>query len=324
MRRFRTSQRVVERCLAPHIAEGRIEVRRGLGIVVRELHETAAAWEADILLLYKVSDSRLAQNLISELERWTKAAGLSMLLLGFSDEAQALSILARFGRFKVCLLQAHFETLPLPFLSEISEKAESVVLDGISTTGLRMDAIGTNWREALEMAWRDLRAAGHDRIAFLTSGHSARQIAMARREYLRLSESAGFGDGWLIELDALPGSFSRQEMMDAIGRLRGASGKLEVTALITWGVVEGYMLDRALGENGLMPGRDLSVIMLGSVDFPSEHLNRFDTIGNADHEKIETFERILRARARGDGAPPEVHYLPIHRARYGSVSDLQG
>lgn len=322
MRRFRTSQRVVERALAPFIATGRLEVRRGLGIVIRDPVPSAPAHEADILLLYKVSDSRLARTLILEIEKRMKAAGISILLLGFTDEAQALSILSRIGRFRVCLLQTHFETLPLPFLSRITEIADSVVFDGISATGLRMDAIGTNWREAFALAWRNLRAAGHERIGFLTSAHSARPIAMARREYQRLSDAAGQGAGWLIELDALPGSFPGADISTSIAGLRGDDGALCVTGLITWGVVEGYLLDRALWENGIVPGRDLSVMMLGSVDFPSEHLNRFDTVGNADAEKIDTFERVLRDRLTPDGPPPEVHYLPIHTARFGSVDDL--
>jgi len=324
MRQFRTSQRVVERALAPFIGAGRLEVRRGLGIVIRDPVPPAPQHEADILLLYKVSDSRLARNLILEIEKRMKAAGISILLLGFSDEAQALSVLSRIGRFRVCLLQTHFETLPLPFLSRITEIADSVVFAGISATGLRMDAIGTNWREALALAWRNLRAAGHERIGFLTSAHSARPIAMARREYQRLCEAAGQGAGWLIELDALPGSFPGDDMTASIAGLRGEDGALAVTGLITWGVVEGYLLDRALGENRIVPGRDLSVIMLGSVDFPSEHLNRFDTVGNADAEKIDTFERVLRDRLTPEGPPPEIHYLPIHSARFGSVDDLTG
>lgn len=324
MRQFRTSQRMVERALAPFVAEGRLEVRRGLGIVVRDPEQRAPEHEADILLLYKVSDSRLARGLILEIEKRMKAAGISILLLGFSDDAQALSILSRIGRFRVCLLQTHFETLPLPFLSRITEKADSVVFDGISTTGLRMDAIGTNWREALSLAWRNLRAAGHERIGFLTSAHSARPIAMARREYLRLSEAAGQGAGWLMELDSLPGSFTGADMTASIAGLRQEDGTLAVTGLITWGVVEGYLLDRALAENGILPGRDLSVIMLGSVDFPSEHLSRFDTVGNADAEKIDAFERVLRDRLAPDGPPPEIHYLAIHSVSFGSVDELAG
>ncbi|WCR02780.1 hypothetical protein [Paracoccus saliphilus] len=65
------------------------------------------------------------------------------------------------------------------------------MLDGISATGIGVDAIGTNWREPLAQAFRRLRNAGHEKIAYFTSGHPARQIAMARREYKRLCASEG-------------------------------------------------------------------------------------------------------------------------------------
>ena len=78
------------------------------------------------------------------------------------------------------------------------------MVDGISTTGVGVDAIGTNWREALAVAMRHLRGKGHARIGFLTSNHPARPISMARQEYLRQAEQMP-GGGWLIALDALPG-----------------------------------------------------------------------------------------------------------------------
>ena len=160
MRRFGTAQRVIEAALAPHLQAGRLVSRRGLGIVVTEPPEPVDPWEADVLVLYRLSASRLARNLLMELEHRIKARGHRILILGFSDEDQALSILSRLGRFRVCLVQVHFELITLPFLAELSEHAAQVVVDGISTTGVGVDAIGTNWREALAVAMRHLREAG--------------------------------------------------------------------------------------------------------------------------------------------------------------------
>lgn len=322
MQRFGTAQRVVQAAIAPHVRAGRLQVRRGAGIVVSEPATPTEAWEADVLVLYRISDSRLARNLLLEIERRFKARGHTIMLLGFSDERHALSILARLGRFRVCLVQVHFEPLAIPFLAAIAEHAGSVVVDGISATGVGVDGIGTNWREALSVAFRHLRDQGHERIAFLTSAHPARQIAMARREYLNLCDLTGQDETWLIEMEALPGAYTAAETTQVIGALRDADGALPFTALITWGVVEGYVLDRALVDNRLRPGRDLSVVVLGSVDFPSEHLERFDVVGNSNAEKIDLFEEVLMMRLSGEGPPPDIHYLPLHILPHGSVKNL--
>ena len=318
MRRFGTAQRVIEAALAPHVASGRLVSRRGLGIVVTEPPEPVDPWEADVLVLYRLSASRLARNLLMELEHRIKARGHRILILGFSDEDQALSILARLGRFRVCLVQVHFELITLPFLARLSEHADQVVVDGISTTGVGVDAIGTNWREALAVAMRHLRGKGHARIGFLTSNHPARPISMARQEYLRQAEQMP-GGGWLLALDALPGDYPARDMTAALEALRDPAGALPFTALITWGVVDGHLVDRALGALRLVPGADLSVVILGSVDFQSEHLDRFDVVGNSNAEKIDTFEQGVLSRLDPGGPPPATHYLPIRHLVQGSV-----
>ena len=318
MRRFGTAQRVIEAALAPHVKAGRLVSRRGLGIVVAEPPDPARIWEADVLVLYRLSASRLARNLLMELEQRIKARGHRILILGFSDEGQALSILSRLGRFRVCMVQVHFEPIPLPFLAGLSDHADQVAGDGISTTGVGVDAIGTNWREALSVAMRHLRQAGHRRIGFLTSNHPARPIAMARQEYLRQAEQMP-GGGWLIALDALPGDYTSRDMAGALDGLSDGTGALPFTALITWGVVDGHLVDRALSALRLAPGADLSVMILGSVDFPSEHLDRFDVVGNSNAEKIDTFEQVLLSRLDPEGPAPATHYLPIRHLAQGSV-----
>lgn len=323
MRRFGTAQRVIEAALAPHLAAGRLTSRRGLGIVVTEPPRPEDLWEADVLVLYRLSASRLARNLLMELEHRIKKQGYRILILGFSDEDQALSILSRLGRFRVCLVQVHFELITLPFLAELSNHADQVVVDGISTTGVGVDAIGTNWREALGVAMRHLRDAGHDRIAFLTSDHPARPIAMARREYQRHGEHMP-GGGWLIALDALPGDYTARDMIAALSAWQADDGSLPFTALITWGVVDGHLVDRAFAALRLVPGADISVVILGSVDFQSEHLDRFDVVGNSNTEKIDTFERVVLSRLQPDGPDPVTHYLPIRHLAQGSVVTLKG
>ncbi|MCI5074539.1 GntR family transcriptional regulator [Oricola sp.] len=325
MRRFQTAQRTVEEALRPYMDSGALRSRPGAGIVVADPDERAPAqadYEGDLLVLYRSSDSRLARNLLQEMESRLKSRGLSILQIGFSTEEQALSVLQRIGRFKTCLLQVNFEVLSIAFLAALHRHVDSIVVDGVSATGIDVDSVGTNWREAVSVAFRILREKGHERIAFLTSAHRARQIAMARREFELLS--AALPDpsrSWLVEVDRLPGSYQISDISSALEGLKGKGGALPFTALIVWGVVEGFILERALSEIGQEAGKDVSVILLASVDFASEHLGRFDVVGNSNAEKLKVFEELVADRIAGTDREPETHYLTIDYQAHGSVTE---
>ena len=324
MRQFATAQRTVETALRPYIDDGRLSVRPGAGIIVNDPaaeQGDQADYEGDLLVLYRASDSRLAHNILQEVEVRLKARGMSILQLGYSSEEQALSILERIGRFKTCMLQVNFEVLSIEFLAALRMHVNSIVIDGVSATGIDVDAVGTNWREALSVAFRILRDKGHERIAFLTSAHHARQIAMARREFRLLAEALPDPDmAYLIEIDRLPGSYRISDFASALEAQKDKSGKLPFTALIAWGVVEGFMLERALSSLGRRIGQDISVILLGSIDFPSEHLGLFDVVGNSNEDKLAVFEEVIADRIAMKQREPETHYLPISYAQNGSVS----
>lgn len=322
MRRFSTAQRTVEEALRPYMESGRLSSRPGAGIVLADpaAHADRTDYEGDLLVLYRTSDSRLARNLLQEMESRLKSRGISILQIGFSNEEQALSVLSRIGRFKACLLQVNFELLSIAFLAALHRHVDSIVIDGVSTTGIDVDSVGTNWREALSVAFRILRDKGHERIAYLTSAHHARQIAMARREFRLLSESLPDpAQSWLVEVDRLPGSYQIADIAAALEALKDAQGRLPFTALIAWGVVEGFILERALSEIGQEAGRDLSVVLLGSVDFHSEHLGRFDVVGNSNGEKLDAFETVIADRVAMREREPETHYLAITYLAHGSV-----
>nr|WP_272210335.1 GntR family transcriptional regulator [Marinicella sp. W31]MDC2876205.1 GntR family transcriptional regulator [Marinicella sp. W31] len=325
MREFRTAQRTVETALKPFFEDGRIVARPGAGIVTAEClpQSPRQSFAADLLILYRNSDSRLARVTLQEVAARVKAAGFSVLQLGFSGDGQAIDVLERIGRFRACLIQVNFEILTVAFLAALHRQADHIVIDGVSATGIDVDAIGTNWREALSIAFRKIRENGHEKIAFLTSAHNARQIAMARREFELLGSSLPDPtQRWLIELDALPGSYQIEDIAEAIGRHASTDGGLPFSGLIVWGVVEGFILERALAQLGLEAGRDLSVIMLGSTDFQSEHLGRFDVVGNSHDEKLAVFERIITERIGDRSDEPQTHYLPISHVHHGSVIDL--
>lgn len=323
MAEYGTSQRVVERALKPLVEAGVVRARRGAGLRVVEAPtpEPAAHYATDCLILYRSSESRLAQSVLLELQQRLRASGLHVTLMSFDDEPSAIERLERQGRARCCLVQINFEIVSIAFLACVRAHADALVIDGISVTGIDADVIGTNWREALSIAYRSLVEKGHRRIAFLTSSHGARQVAMARREFLLLSGCRDAPDHPLLfQVDALPGSYPRAAIERALPITKGAKKRTEdYTALIVWGLVDGSLLDGPLIERGLRLGVDLSVMLLGSIDVPSEHLERFDVIGNSHVEKLDLFERIVRSRIAGDPAPPRTHYLPIHFVENGSV-----
>ncbi|MCG7622162.1 GntR family transcriptional regulator [Epibacterium sp. Ofav1-8] len=319
MSEFGTSQRVVERVLAPLIEDGQITARPGAGLhIAQQPDEAEAVFNADCLILYRASESRLARRLLVELVNRLRRNGYRVEMKAFVDEAEGESFLERQGRFRCCLLQTNFEVVSVRFLARILDCADALVVDGVSLTGIDADVIGTNWREALSVGYRMLQDRGHSRIGFLTSAHDARQIAMARREFLLLS-------GWegpaphprLHTVAALPGSYRHSDLVGALPE--SPPDAAASTALIIWGLVEGRLLDAALQEKNLKLGEDVSLLLLGSVDVPSEHVSRFDIVGNSDREKLDLFETVVTARIKGSKEPPRTHYLPIYTVVNGSI-----
>lgn len=322
MAEFGTSQRVVERALAPLIEAGAIAAKPGAGLRIADPPDPPrASYSADCLILYRNSESRLARKLLIELVVRLRRLGHRVEMKGFDTETDAQAHLAREGRFRCCLLQSNFEVVSIGFLAKIRERADALVIDGVSVTGIDADVIGTNWREALSVGYRMLRDRGHERVGFLTSAHDARQIAMARREFLLLSDWVGPDPHpRLHTVASLPGSYRREDLSRALPDQPRPPDA--TTALIVWGLVEGYMMDAALSDKGLRIGEDLSLLLLGSVDVPSEHVSRFDIVGNSDAEKLDLFEAVMRARIEGDAAPPRTHYLPIYTRVNGSIHRL--
>ena len=220
---FETSQRVVQRALAPLIERGLIKARPGAGVRIAEHRKQRdESYTADYLILYRKSESRLARKLLIELVSRLRRKGYRSEMKGFVDESDAWAHLDLQGRFRCCLLQTNFEVVSVGFLARIRERADALVIDGVSVTGIDADVIGTNWREALSVGYRMLRDRGHERIGFLTSAHDARQIAMARREFLLLSDWAGTEPHpRLHTVPSLPGSYRREDLSRALPESRG-------------------------------------------------------------------------------------------------------
>lgn len=320
---YQTSQRIVQRAMAQLIETGQIRARPGAGLLISEPPKAeAASYAADCLILYRGSESRLARSLLIELVSRLRRKGYRIVQKAFYDDGQAVSFLEGQGRYRCCLLQANFESISVAFLARIGETVDALVIDGTSVAGIDADVIGTNWREALSVGYRHLKEQGHDRIGFLTSSHDARQIAMARREFLLLSDWQGREPHpRLHTVPRLPGSYRREELAEALPDATGGDGA--TTALIVWGLVDGYLMESVLRERGLRPGRDLSVMLLGSVDVVSEHVSRFDVVGNSDAEKLDLFEQVVQSRIEGDQTAPRTHYLPIYLQVNGSIRLLE-
>lgn len=318
MAEFGTSQRVVQRALAPFVAAKQITTRPGAGIVVLSEGEEEQDYAGDCLILYRKSESRFAHSLLIELVARLRRRGYRVVQHGFETEARATQHLEAGNRYRCCLLQTNFEVVSVEFLARIKSVADALVVDGVSVTGIDADVIGTNWREALSIAFMQLRDHGHDRISFLTSSHDARQIAMARREFLLLSGWNGLDPHpWLYQVNRLPGYYRRDELATTL-RLADARGQM-ATALIVWGVVDGYLLSSVMQDLQLRLGKDISVVVLGSVDVSSQHVDRFDVVGNSDAEKVDVFENVVTERIKGSTAPTRMHYLPIYKLVNGSI-----
>jgi len=255
MKRLRTGQKSIQAAMGPYIDNGVLVSRRGLGTIIApanlgdDARPLKKSGEGDVLVLRRTSENAIAPNLVRSLECHLQQEHFLMLQVSYANEDQALELLSPLGRFKSCLLQNHFHKLSIDFLAALNDRVQHIVVDGAYVSGVDVDSISTDWRRAMFDAFKLLRDSGHERIALLTSAHSAQTLSTVRREFRQCSQLWGQVDSCpVILLDALPGDYHSDDIVVALEGFRTSASCLEFSALVTWGVVEGVQLDMALNN----------------------------------------------------------------------------
>ena len=343
MRRFGTSQMVVQRAFNGLKAHGEIasEVGRGtfftsstnVGTPVAakksgvnaalgtpEMFNGVTPKVRSILLLRRSISLARGRVLAEGLQQKFAADGHRVLDVSYNDPEHARTVLKGLPHFDACVIQSTFKSITIELLAALRATSDVLAVDGAALVGADVEAVGMEWGEPLARAVAHLRIHGHRRIAYASTSHPflATQLGQRRFEYLRTT----LADVELrqITVPQLPDREYETALAQLIENDLDSSGCLPYTALVAWGIEDGAKFRSLLTNIGLSIPSRLSVVILGRTDLANEHANFFDTIGCNVSDQIESLHQVINARWAAPTSAYGIRLIPVTERKGESIA----
>lgn len=249
----------------------------------------------------------LVQNLIVDDAR---SHGGRVVQLSYHDVTHLMEILNSIPSFDAAILQSHFERIPLRLLALLKQKTLALVVDGHSVAGVDVDHVGIDWEEALIAAMDHLTGLGHRRIQMVSLDTMAQPLVQARRYFQRLSDWRGMP----VQLSDITLSGLRHPSLPVAERLTMALDEIRThrpTALLFIGLADALGIRDTLAGAGIAVPDDMSVVLLGHPDVPTEHLGQFAVFGGSYSEAAQQLLEVIRRRLENPDGAEEVRFLRI-------------
>lgn len=321
MKKYQVSQATVQEALERLRREGRLVSQVGRGTYVTRGGSAAAPGnEADdrasnldsLLILSNASLNErcvLVQNyIVQEMSRHDA----KVVQISYHHTDHLLEILSSIPNFDAAVLQSHYESIPIKLLNLLQQKTKALVVDGHTVSGVDIDRVGTDWEDALELALQHLVDLGHRSFGLVSINTMAQPVLAARRAFTRHAaiERDGFAFHAPIVLEQV--QHPAHSVLDAIEQTLApylSDGRLPFTSLITLGISDTLGVTQGLQKLGLRWPNDLSVVVLGHRDVPSEHLGVMTIVGSSQREAAERLVETIRRRIGEPALPPQIAYL---------------
>lgn len=332
MKRHQVSQATVQEALDRLRGEGLLvsQVGRGTyvtrgGSAVAGRSETRRTGLDSLLILSNASLNErcvLVQNfIVQEMSRHDS----KVVQISYHHTDHLLEILSSVPNFDAAVLQSHYESIPIRLLNLLQQKTKALVVDGHTVSGVDVDRVGTDWEDALELALRQLVGLGHRSFGLISINTMAQPILATRRAFTRHAaiERDGFAFHPPIVLEQVqnPSHGVVDAIEEALLPLLAAGGRLPFTAMITIGISDTLGVSQGLQRLGLRWPEDLSVVVLGHRDVPSEHLGVMTIAGSSQREAAERLVETVRRRIDHPVLPPQIAYLRCdHVARQSTAA----
>lgn len=322
MRRFGASQMVVQRALKTLSERGLIESQVGRGTYFRGTPDEAdrpapvalpgrRTEGRSILLLRRSISINRGRVLMEGLHRRFSDEGHRVLELSYTDPDHAQAILKGLPRFDVCVLQSTFKIVTIRLLAALRDKCDMLAVDGAALVGTDVESVGMEWGNPLAAAVAMLQGLGHRRIAYATTAHPFLATQLGWRRFEQLRETLAGVELEAITVPRLPGDDYESALAEAIGQLRGSTGRPPFTALIAWGIEDGARLRALLSQLGAAAPAQLSVVLLGRTDLSNEHADFFDTFGCRVADQMEALHAAITARWADPTRPYGLQLIPM-------------
>jgi DNA-binding LacI/PurR family transcriptional regulator len=318
MNEYKVGQALIQEILGRLAHQGKLTLRVGRGTFVQKPSEMARKGiaGASVLVLSLRGQTQRSYEVARRMHAELSRQDVKCVQLVYERLEQALEMLHVKTRFDVCVLQSYFDTIPIGLLSYLQNRCSGVVVDGARISGIDVDAVASDWRGAMDSALSLLRAAGHERIAFLAWPGAVQPLEGLRHHFISLRQCLGRDAEWmpLVQLEHMPrpGESSVDLISEKLAELDLGSATAP-SALIVWSVGQAEALEIALARLGIKQRkqrRSVRIVVLGHVNRPEDHLNRFDIIGSNSDVAADVLVQCISARIGSPQSPHKTVYLP--------------
>jgi DNA-binding LacI/PurR family transcriptional regulator len=330
MKKHQVSQATVQEALDHLKNEGLLVSQVGRGTYVTRGGAARASENGrgsgldSLLILSNASMNErcaLVQNyIVEEMSR----QDAKVVQISYHHTDHLLEILNSIPDFDAVVLQSHYESIPIRLLHLLQQKAKALVVDGHTVSGVDIDRIGTDWEDALEMALRQLVDLGHRSFGLVSINTMAQPILAARRAFGRHAaiERGRFSFHPPIVLERVqhPSHSVLDAVADTLEPLLSEDGRLPFTALLTLGISDTLGVTQGLQRLGIDWPNDLSVVVLGHRDVPSEHLGVMTIAGSSQRKAAEKLVETIRRRIEQPQLSPQIVYLHCDQVVRGSTA----
>lgn len=320
MRSHQVSQATVQEALTRLREEGLLTSQVGRGTYVVKDGDAATqdgagtARHLDSLLILSNASLNercvLVQNhIVGHLSR----TGSKVVQISYHNTGHLLDILTSVPDFDAAILQSHYENIPIRLLNLLQGKTRALVVDGNSVAGVDIDRVGTDWEEALDLALEHLSELGHRSIALVSLDSMAQPILSVRRAFDRIGRrhKTGWEHAESIALGGVlhPTQRVGDALKTALGALVDRHGRLPFTAMATLGISDSLGIRQCLTEMGISCPQDLSLVVLGHHDVPTEHFGFMSMAGSSYLAAARSLIEVIHKRIEAPREAPQIVYL---------------
>lgn len=270
-----------------------------------------------ILLMQKQDVMARGVQAMAGIAERAEQNGLDCMQVIYRNLIELSDNVRQMPKFDGFVLSTRFSIVPAQLLGYLRSRSKAVVLDGHAVGGLDIDCVGTNWSTAVDMAVAKLLNLGHRNISLLAPNTDLRPMLMAKDHF----ESLGH---WGIVKRSKTSvrlfdysDASVDQISDCLEKC-DATASGSTTAVIVLGLFDGRTLLSALKQNDLTPGKDISIIVLGTNDVFFEHLDVFDTIGGYARDTSDIVFELIKERLDGVDTGRRLHFLEVSEVDRGS------
>ncbi len=315
MREYGVGQATMQTALGQLARQGLLSLQVGRGTFIQKPGQLLrqGLQSAQVLLLSPRVQTERSHQVARSVHSQLTAQGTHCVQLVYERIEEAVALLRPSLRFDACILQSYFDTVPLALLAFLRERCTALVVDGARLTGVNVDAVASDWRNAMDLGLAHLRANGHTRIGFLGWPGAVQPLSGLRQHFNSLRHCLALDerDMPLLELEKMPspGETSTELIRAALAPLF-TRGSNRPTGLLVWVGSDAQALFQALSELSPNSKRWPQLMVLGHVDRPEDHIQRFSVVGSNSEEAARCLVQLTKERIEQPREPQRTHLLP--------------